>query len=161
MAGNLNWTIEDTYDAQTMCPYETVGLGYSPFCSLFTMEVWLGFEYSLDLSYYGGNGFASPTGRAVGVGYVKELIARLQHHYPEADEGFAAINETLDSSPKTFPLNQNLYLDFSHDTTIFSMVTALGLTQFRELLPTDCQPYCSIRRPFQYRSNQSASARTC
>ena len=140
MTGNPNWTIEDTYNAQTMCPYETVGLGYSPFCSLFTMEEWLGFEYSLALSYYGGNGFASPTGRAVGVSYVEELITRLQHHYPQADKGSTAINKTLDTSPTTFPLNQNLYLDFSHDTTIFSMLTALGLTQFGEFLPTSAPP---------------------
>ncbi|KAJ9482516.1 hypothetical protein VN97_g10913 [Penicillium thymicola] len=140
MTGNPNWTIADTYNAQTMCPYETVGLGYSPFCSLFTKDEWLGFEYSLDLSYHGGNGFASPTGRAVGVGYVEELIARLQHQYPQPDEGFAAINETLDTSPTTFPLDQNLYLDFSHDTTIFSMLTALGLTQFGEFLPISRPP---------------------
>lgn len=140
IVGNANWTVTDTYNAQTLCPYETVGLGYSPFCSLFTFEEWLGFEYSLDLSYYGGNGFASPTGRAVGVGYVEELVARLQRHLPEPGAGSIAINETLDNNPRTFPPNQTLYLDFSHDTNIFSMLTALGLTQFAEFLPTTGPP---------------------
>ncbi|KAJ5873420.1 Histidine phosphatase superfamily clade-2 [Penicillium subrubescens] len=140
MTGNKNWTTEDTYLAQTMCPYETVGLGYSPFCSLFTKDEWDGFEYSFALEYYGENGFGSPTGRAVGVGYVHELVARLQHQYPQPDEGFTAINETLDTNPTTFPLNQSLYLDFSHDTTMFSMLTALGLTQFEDFLPTSGPP---------------------
>lgn len=140
MTGKPNWTTEDTYLAQTMCPYETVGLGYSPFCSLFTQDEWEGFEYSFALEYYGGNGFGSPTGRAVGVGYVQELVARLQHRYPQSDEGFTSINETLDTNPTTFPLNQSLYLDFSHDTTMFSMLTALGLTQFEDFLPTSGPP---------------------
>lgn len=140
MTGHTDWTFEDTYHAQTMCPYETVGLGYSPFCSLFTKEEWEGFEYTFALEYYGGNGFGSPTGRAVGVGYVQELVARLEHRYPQPDGNFAAYNETLDSNPETFPPNQNLYLDFSHDTTMFSMLTALGLTQFEQFLPTSGPP---------------------
>ncbi|KAL5364971.1 histidine phosphatase superfamily [Aspergillus floccosus] len=140
MTGHANWTVDDTYNAQTMCPYETVGLGYSPFCSLFTYEEWLGFEYSLDLSYYGGNSFGSPTGRAVGVGYVEELVSRLQRHFPQPDEGSVAINETLDDNASTFPLDQSLYLDFSHDTDIMSMLTAMGLTQFAQFLPVSGPP---------------------
>jgi hypothetical protein len=41
---------------------------------------------------------------------------------------------TLDNNTETFPLNQSLYLDFSHDTNIMSILTAFGLTQFGELL---------------------------
>lgn len=140
MTGNVNWTIEDTYTAQNMCPYETVGIGYSPFCSLFTWDEWLGFEYSLDVSYYGGFSFGSPLARAIGVGYVEELVARLLQHFPNPDDDSIAINETLDDSARTFPLNQTLYLDFSHDTNIMSMVTALGLTQFAEFLPLSGPP---------------------
>ncbi|QKX57496.1 uncharacterized protein TRUGW13939_04610 [Talaromyces rugulosus] len=140
MTGNQNWTTSDTYNLQTLCPYETVALGFSHFCSLFTWDEWLGFEYANDLSYYGGNGFASPTGRAVGVGYVEELIARLQQHYPYPDENSIAINKTLDDNATTFPLNQTLYLDFSHDTNIFSILTALGLKQFAEFLPISGPP---------------------
>ncbi|KAL4895637.1 histidine phosphatase superfamily [Aspergillus ambiguus] len=140
MTGNANWTVDDTYNAQTMCPYETVGLGYSPFCSLFTYEEWLGFEYSMDLSYYGSHSFGAPTGRAVGLGYVEELLARLQKHYPQPDESSVAINHTLDTKQTTFPLDQALYLDFSHDTDIMSMLTAMGLTQFAQFLPINGPP---------------------
>ena len=73
LAGNYNWTVSDSYNAQTLCPYETVAFGYSAFCDLFTYQEWQGFEYSIDLSFAGGEGFQSPTGRAVGIGYVQEV----------------------------------------------------------------------------------------
>lgn len=71
MAPDFDWTITDVYAAQTLCPYETVAFGYSAFCDLFTYQEWVGFEYSVDLSFAGGNSFQSPTGRAVGIGYVQ------------------------------------------------------------------------------------------
>lgn len=40
----------------------------------------------------------------------------------------------------TFLLNQTLYFDFSHDTNIFSIITALGLRQFNQSLPTSGPP---------------------
>lgn len=131
----FNWTLADTYNAQSACAYETVALGYSSFCSLFTYEEWLGYEYSVDLSFAGNNGFQSPTGRGVGIGWQQELLARLQHHYITGPDG--NVNWTLDSMPSTFPLNQKLNFDFSHDTNIMSILTALGFTQFNATLPTD------------------------
>ena len=74
-AGGFNWTTSDTYNAQTLCPYETVAFGYSAFCNLFTFEEWQGFEYTIDLSFAGGSMFQSPTGRAVGIGFVEETLA--------------------------------------------------------------------------------------
>ena len=75
LSGEFNWTVADSYAAQTLCPYETVAFGYSAFCDLFTFEEWQGFEYSIDLSFAGSNSFQSPTGRAVGIGYVQEILA--------------------------------------------------------------------------------------
>ncbi|KAH6703549.1 hypothetical protein VD0002_g4886 [Verticillium dahliae] len=133
-----DWTIEDTYAAQTMCPYETVAYGYSRWCELFTYEEWLGFSYSVDLAFSGNNMFHNPTGRAVGLGYQQEVIARLKNH--TLGYSGSQINTTLDSSEETFPLNQSLYLDFSHDTNIASILTAFGLTQFAGPLPRDKLP---------------------
>lgn len=135
-----SWTVDDTYNAQTMCPYETVALGYSPFCSLFDWEEWKGFEYSLDLGYHGNNGFGSPTGRAVGIGYVQEVLARLQGHVVDIPAGSSQVNTTLDSNPETFPTGQQIYLDFSHDTNLMSVLTAFGLKQFSAFLPSDGPP---------------------
>lgn len=79
MVKGFDWNINDTYAAQTMCPYETVrwscymlteeamlinckiAYGYSRWCDLFTYEEWVGFEYAIDLSFAGNNMFQNPT----------------------------------------------------------------------------------------------------
>ena len=129
----LNWTVTDSYNAQSLCAYETVALGYSPWCGLFTYEEWEGYEYSVDINFAGNDAFQSPTGRAVGIGWVQELLARLQHHTINGPAGSA--NYTLDATPATFPINQTLNFDFSHDTNIMSILTAFGFTQFAQFLP--------------------------
>ncbi|KAH8602612.1 histidine phosphatase superfamily [Bisporella sp. PMI_857] len=134
----LDWTIEDTYAAQTMCPYETVAYGYSAFCNLFTYDEFVGFEYAQDLSFAGGFAFQSPTGRSVGIGYVQEIVARLENH--TLGYSGSQINTTLDNNTVTFPLNQSLYFDFSHDTNIMSILTAFGFKQFNEFLPSTRHP---------------------
>ncbi|KAK7537506.1 histidine phosphatase superfamily [Phyllosticta citribraziliensis] len=128
-----DWTVDDTYAAQTLCAYETVGLGFSHFCGLFTYDEWVGYEYSIDINFAGNNAFQSPTGRAVGIPWVVELLARLNHHL--IDTPTAQVNVTLDNNTATFPLDQALNLDFSHDTDIMSFLTAFGFTQFAPLLP--------------------------
>ena len=79
MSPGYNFSVSQVYAAQGMCPYETIALGYSAFCDLFTYQEWLDFEYSIDLSFAGQYGFQSPTGRAVGVGYVEEVLAVSGH----------------------------------------------------------------------------------
>ncbi|KAK0618463.1 acid phosphatase [Bombardia bombarda] len=138
MVEGYNWTVEDSYAAQTMCSYETVAYGFSRFCDLFTYEEWVGFGYSIDLAFYGDNGFGSPTGRAVGIGYQQEVIARLQNH--TLGYSGSQINVTLDNNTETFPLNQTLYLDFSHDSNIIAVLTAFGLKQFSLFLDPDEYP---------------------
>ncbi|GAB1310083.1 3-phytase [Madurella fahalii] len=128
----FEWTIEDSYAAQTMCAYETVAYGFSRFCELFTYEEWAGFGYSVDLAFYGDHSFGSPTGRAVGIGYQQEVVARLRNH--TLGYSGSQINVTLDNNTVTFPLNQSIYLDFSHDTNIISVLTAFGLRQFAGFL---------------------------
>lgn len=138
MITGYDWTLDDTYNAQTMCPYETVALGYSPWCGLFTYEEWLGFEYSIDLTFYGSFSFGSPMGRAIGIGYVQEVLARLENHtlgYVGAQNNVSLTNNT-----STFPLNQTLYFDFSHDINIMFILTAFGFTQFAEVLPQKSMP---------------------
>lgn len=65
-------------------------------------------------------------------------MARLRNH--TLGYSGSQINITLDSSTETFPLNQSLYFDFSHDTNIMSILTAFGLRQFAGVLPTDRKP---------------------
>ncbi|KAF3768905.1 hypothetical protein M406DRAFT_62916 [Cryphonectria parasitica EP155] len=130
MVEGYDWTVEDTYAAQSMCPYETIAYGFSRFCELFTYEEWKNFGYSVDLFFSAASGWQSKTARAVGIGYQQEVIARLKNH--TLGYSGSQINTTLDSSTDTFPLNQSLYLDFSHDTNIISILAAFGLTSTRD-----------------------------
>ncbi|KAF5657339.1 phytase [Fusarium heterosporum] len=134
----FTWTPADVWAAQNMCPYETVAYGFSRFCDLFTYEEWEHFGYSIDLGFSSGAGFQSPVGRATGLGYQQEVMARLKNH--TLGYSGSQINTTLDGMTETFPLNQSLYFDFSHDTNIISILAAFGLRQFAEELPTDRYP---------------------
>ncbi len=73
---------------------------------------------------YGAN-----LGRVQGVGYVNELLARLTGE-PVRDH--TQTNRTLDASPETFPLDRPFYADFSHNSQMVSIYSALGL--FRQYL---------------------------
>lgn len=67
------------------------------------------------------------------VGYVQEVLARMEHHV--ITDPAAQINVTLDNNTITFPVDQNLNLDFSHDAGILSILVAFGLIQFNDALP--------------------------
>jgi hypothetical protein len=58
----------------------------------------------------------------------------MQHHVITSPS--AQINLTLDNNTVTFPIDQNLNLDFSHDAGILSILVAFGITQFNDTLPT-------------------------
>jgi len=74
--------------------------------------------------------YGNPTGRAQGIGYVQELLARLTHQYIYVSN--SSVNSTLDNNPKTFPLNQKFYADFSHDDIIVSVLTAMSLDYIKD-----------------------------
>ncbi|KAJ7869626.1 phosphoglycerate mutase-like protein, partial [Mycena leptocephala] len=118
--------VEDVYVMQQMCAYETVALGYSKFCELFTEEEWDGFDYSLDLFFWYNSGPGFALARSLGIGYVQELVARLTHE-PIAEHN-SSTNGTLDDSGVTFPLGQALYVDATHEVVVLYVLTALNLT---------------------------------
>ncbi|KAG1757693.1 histidine phosphatase superfamily [Suillus lakei] len=138
MIQGFNMSISRLVDMQSLCAYETVALGYSKFCDLFTEEEWEGYEYYIDFWY--GDGPGNPTAAAQGLGYVQELVARLTH--TPISVWNSSTNSTLDSSNITFPLNQPIYVDATHDTVISSIVTALNFTSLAATgpLPTDHIP---------------------
>ncbi|KAF8607458.1 phytase [Ceratobasidium sp. AG-I] len=127
MAPEVEWTIEDVYAAQKMCPYETVALGYSKFCELFTKEEWDGFEYSLDLGFWYNDAYGSPLGQALGLGWLSELVARLTHTPIAAHN--TSTNATMHDELR-FPLNDAIYVDSTHETVFLNIMTAMNLTQF-------------------------------
>lgn len=119
---------EMVYGMQSLCAYETVALGYSNFCSLFTKQEWESFEYDLDLQFSGDYGIMSPNGKAQGIGWVNEFLDRLTKT-PFNDSTITTENSTLDSNPTYFPLDQPIYVDFTHDDIILSVLTSLNYTQ--------------------------------
>ncbi|KAI0778487.1 phosphoglycerate mutase-like protein [Trametes elegans] len=119
----------DTSDVQALqdlCAYETVALGYSAFCELFTEEEWKGYEYNLDLELWYSFGPGNPASAAQGIGYVQELVARLTQ--TPLTEFATNLNVTLDNNNITFPLNQPIYVDATHDTVISTILVALNFT---------------------------------
>ena len=124
------------------CPFETVvkqALGLFSF--MFSGEDFQIYEYAWDLEKFYCTGCASypstaedtsslvhqdggPLGAVQGVGYLNELIECLTnlptHHGLQT-------NKTLLSSPKTFPLNRKMYVDFSHDNLMVAVFAAMGL----------------------------------
>ncbi|OJJ45779.1 hypothetical protein ASPZODRAFT_143661 [Penicilliopsis zonata CBS 506.65] len=137
-AGGYDWTVADSYDAQALCAYETVSFGYSPFCELFDFAHWKDYSYLIDIEFAVMSGFASPAGRAQGIAWVEEFLARVQGHLLTVTDTDA--NMTLDTNEVTFPTDQTLYFDFAHDASIVSTLTAFGFEQFAGSLPVTGPP---------------------
>ncbi|UPX16549.1 3-phytase [Ascochyta rabiei] len=110
-----------------MCPFDTLAhpsAKVSKFCHLFTEKEWHHYDYFQTLGKYYGYSVGNPLGATQGVGYVNELLARLQNKPVEDNTN---TNRTLDSDPATFPLDRRVYADFSHDNDISGVLAALGL----------------------------------
>jgi hypothetical protein len=118
---------ENTMFLMDLCPFDTVASSsgrISQFCNIFTEDEWHSYDYYQSLGKYYGQGFGNPLGPSRGVGWVNELIARLTGK-PVQDH--TSTNQTLDSSPKSFPLDSILYADFSHDNDMTGIFAAMGL----------------------------------
>jgi len=118
-AAPFNFTTNDIIGMQQLCGYETVITGKlaetgfdirpsSPFCApeLFTPDEWLGFEYSNDLMYFHNTGYGNPVSGAIGFPWVESTINLL----------------SSDS-----PVDQDLYVSFTHRELPPTVLVALGL----------------------------------
>lgn len=136
----FTFNVNDTYAMQSICAYENgyLGRGMSSFCNFFTAAEWDAFEFTLDLLYYYDYSFGQPTGRAQGLGYLQELIARLNDQYITVSN--SSVNTTLDKTNTSFPLNQPFYADFTHDDIIVSVLTAESMDYFHSNLSLTASP---------------------
>jgi hypothetical protein len=134
----VNLTEVDLYAMQALCVYEYHSLGSSDFCRLFTLDEWKGFEYLYDSFMYNRAFFGNPAGRALGIGFLQEILARFKGEYITTSE--TSINSTLDSNPDTFPLDQKIYLDTTNDFMILGTLTAMSLDYFKGALPLTYPP---------------------
>ena len=120
----------DTYAMMSTCAYEYNYIGRSDFCNLFTADEWSGFELTLEQEYYYDYSFGNPTGRAQGIGYLQELIARLEKQYIKSSN--SSVNSTIDNNADDFPLDQKFYADFTHDDIIVSALTAMSFDYIKD-----------------------------
>ncbi|KAI0777494.1 phosphoglycerate mutase-like protein [Trametes elegans] len=136
----IKLNVGDARAMQDLCAYETVALGYSKFCNLFTEEEWMSYEYGTDIGLWYSYGPGNFAAAAQGIGYVQELVARLTK--TPITEFATSLNATLDGSNVTFPLDQNIYVDATHDTVISMVLTALNFSNFVQEgpLPVDHIP---------------------
>ncbi|CAO1634959.1 unnamed protein product [Parajaminaea phylloscopi] len=121
---------------QQLCSYDTVaGYDARELCSLFNRSDWIGAEYAWDLEFWGVYGSGSPLGAGQGTGWLNEFLARLTGK-PWDPSTQTSENATLDSFPRTFPVDRRFYADFTHDSVIASVVAALDLPDFAVKLDT-------------------------
>ncbi|KAK8119933.1 phosphoglycerate mutase-like protein [Apiospora kogelbergensis] len=121
----MKFDAKDVISMLELCSYETVALGYSAFCGLFSEEDFLNYEYYYDLRFYYENGPGSPVAAAQGKGYLQEFVARFTQEYPTPS---SALNETFDNSSTYFPLNQSIYADATHEVVVLDTLTAFNLS---------------------------------
>nr|AWT08575.1 PHYB [Pichia kudriavzevii] len=133
----IRFSAENIYEMQDLCAYETNNNGFSHFCGLFTQQEWEDYEYYNSWVWYNKNMFGSSNSRAKGVGWVEEFKQRLTGSSKFNWETLASQNTTLDTNPTYFPVDQKLYFDFSHDTVITHIFTALGMEQFKTNFTVD------------------------
>ncbi|KAI0369447.1 acid phosphatase [Pilatotrama ljubarskyi] len=119
-APGANLTDMDIFNLLAMCPFETVAKEtMSPFCSMFTEDDFRAFEYHGDLEKYYKTGYGEKLGPIQGVGYVNELLARLT--------GTPVKDHTTHNSSLEFPLDRNVYADFTHENLMIAVYAAMGL----------------------------------
>lgn len=137
LVSGIQFSTSDINTMQALCAYESVALGTSDFCKLFSPEEWKDFTYANDLEFWYTASFGNPFSAAIGAGWTEELLARLTKIAPS--KSMTSINLTLDSDPNTFPLDQNIYVDATHDTVLTAIVVALNLTTLAQSgpLPAD------------------------
>lgn len=141
----FNLTTADISAMMNACPFDSFALQRpSPFCSIFTEREWRGYNYAYDLNQFDNAGYGGPIGSAWGVGWVAEMIARLNDSTPVH---VGSINRTMDSEP--FAVSP-VYLDFTHDTSLESAITAM------RLLPASYNGHVSVDDIDPNRAWQSA-----
>lgn len=132
----VNLTLDETIAFMDLCPYHSLtkkAFHLSRFCYLFSEDEWKSYDYYQTLDKWYGFSHGNPLGPTQGVAWVNELIARMTGQ-PVVDN--TNTNRTLDLSPELFPLNATLYADFTHDNGMISIMSALGLYNITDPMPT-------------------------
>ena len=130
----------------------------SPFCKLFTQDMWLKYAYYIDLKKWWEFGPGNHLGPTQGVGWTQELVARLTRNRTFATNPAtcAAQGPDLDRDEEDFPLarEQTMYVDFTHDSVMTSVLFALGLFEEQPALGFEQDDTWRVRKD-GYAANQA------
>ncbi|KAF3924368.1 hypothetical protein AA313_de0202238 [Arthrobotrys entomopaga] len=112
---------KDVVNLMNLCPFYTVinGAPESKFCKLFTPEEFRQYNYYQTLRFYYRYGPGNELGPAQGIGFVNELIARLTNSKVK--------DYTTSNATTVGPLDRKIYADFSHDTSMTTIFSAMQL----------------------------------
>lgn len=69
-----------------------------------------------DLGFYYDNSFGSPVASALGLGYLQDVLSRLTK--TPITSSNSSVNSTLNGNAITFPLDQPIYIDHTHDNIL-------------------------------------------
>lgn len=140
-AKGLNLTGTDMINLASLCSFETLGratvtngrlgIAQAPFCSLFNETEWPILGYAFDVGKWTGAGYGNPYYKALGQGFLRELVARFTGKSPPLDSP-TSLNSTIDGRATKFPLPNQLtgpmvYFDGSHDNNIGPIAAAASL----------------------------------
>ncbi|KAG0150118.1 hypothetical protein CROQUDRAFT_38804, partial [Cronartium quercuum f. sp. fusiforme G11] len=142
----LALTTTDVISLMQLCYFESLATGrLSEFCGIFLSSEWVGYGNTgsssiLLLNRLYKHGHGNRLGPVQGVGYVAELLSRLTRNRTHVNVDRTQVNHTLDQSSESFPLDRAIYLDFSHDNQMISIITAMGLKRAEPLLSAEVPP---------------------
>ncbi|KAK6531810.1 hypothetical protein TWF694_002977 [Orbilia ellipsospora] len=124
LKGEMPGSEIDAHDVESLmglCSFYTVvkGVPLSKFCHLFTPEEFKQYNYFRTLGFYYRFGPGNELGPAQGIGFVNELIARLTNSKVK--------DYTTSNATTVGPLDKKIYADFSHDTTMITIFSAMQL----------------------------------
>ena len=71
----------------------------------------------MDLYFWYDSAFGSPVARVQGLGYIQELVSRLTHTPIEV---FNSSTNATWHKPETWPLNDVLYVDATHEVVVLN-----------------------------------------
>ncbi|KAK5090758.1 hypothetical protein LTR05_000934 [Lithohypha guttulata] len=116
-AGGLALTPIEIYSMMEMCGFETLAVGSSRWCDIFSQEEWLDFEYGRDLLHFYRAGSGNEFAGAMGWLWLNATTTLMA-------------NETA----------RGIYFSFVHDGDIVPLLTTLGIldeTSNASFLPND------------------------
>jgi hypothetical protein len=149
-AVGLDLNGQDLLNLASLCSFDTLGrtsikdgklqVKQSGFCGLYESQEWPIIGYAYDVGKWKGQGYGTPYHKALGTGFLRELVARFNGSTPPLSQP-TSLNITLDGNQKTFPLpdltsGPVVYFDGSHDNSESKWSSCLrkdmnGLPSFR------------------------------